>query len=179
VRESAGSDESVTVRVNVDPGAGEGVRVEITNVVTVGSGLLTSLEGDRLGETELMSGGWEGEEMLVGGKTELGLLVNDLGVDERGGVEGVERVEGGTERVEEGPEGVEEGPEGVEEGSETIVLLDEDVGILVGLVEERRGMEDEDIELRLVMEEDGVTEGGSEDDTLELDGETVGLELVE
>ena len=55
--------------VTVDPGEGEGGGVK-TRLVTVDGGSLTRLEGDGLGETELVSGGREGEEMLVGGKDE-------------------------------------------------------------------------------------------------------------
>lgn len=62
-------DESVRVIVTVDPGEGEGGGVK-KKLVTVDGGSLTRLEGDGLGETELVSGGREGEEMLVGGKDE-------------------------------------------------------------------------------------------------------------
>lgn len=107
VRELSGSDESVRVMVTVDPGAGEGEGgVEIIRLVTVNGGLLRRLEGDIFWETELVSGGREGEEMLVGGKDEPGLIVSELRVDEGGVVEGREGVEDGRDgkersRVEE------------------------------------------------------------------------------
>lgn len=105
--------------VIVGPGEGEGGGVEVTRLVTVDGGLLTRLEGDRFGETELVSGGREGEEMLFGGKDEFGLTVSELGVDEGGGVERMEGVEGGGDSKD------------VREDSEIVGVAGEDVGVVV------------------------------------------------
>ena len=63
--------------VNVEPGTGEGGIVEIARFVTVTVGLLTTLGGIRVDGSELVSGGYEGEEseglgdeIVVGGKDE-------------------------------------------------------------------------------------------------------------
>lgn len=90
------------------------------------------------------------------------------------------------------------GREGVDEGRELKDVegrLEKDVGVIVGLVKERGGEElkelgfvieidrvieggsEEEKELRFGIEEDRVIEGGSEDDTLDLNGVMVGIEL--
>lgn len=146
---SGGPDESTTVRVNVGPGTGGDVSVETTKLVTVNGGSLTRLEGDRPGETELMSGIREGEDMLVGGKDELGLTVIELSKDE-----------GGMEDVGEGRD-----VKDVREGLETVVVVGK---VVDGIVEKGVGIEEEDrSEFWFVME----------DDILRPDGETVRLEL--
>lgn len=219
VRKLAGLEESIRVTVTVDPGAGEGENVGVTRLVivdgrllltrvegdgfgetelvivgselltrvegdgfgetelvTVGSKLLTRLEGDGLGETELMIvdgrsptrleddrfGGTEllsgGRERLVSGRDELGSTVNELGVNEGGNVEGGEGVEEGTD------------VEDVRERSDPVVTVGKGVDVIVKLVKERSGGEEEGSELGSVMEE-------GEDGILELDGETVRLGL--
>lgn len=130
VDESAGLDGSAPVRVNVEPGTGEGGTVEITRVVTVNVGSSVRLKGNSVGESELVSRGWEGEGetresedgVMVGGKDDLGSMVNELGVYEGGDVGG--RVEGGRDVRDVGG------------GVKTVTLVDVDVGIIVSLVEE-------------------------------------------
>lgn len=139
VRESAGFEDSVRVIVTVDPGAGEGGGVETIRLVTVSGGLLTRLDGDRSGETELVSRGREGKEMLVGGIDELWLMVIELGVSEGGSVEG--------------GKGVEEGKD-VRGGLERVVVVGKDVGVVL---KERNGGEEDSSKLVSVMEEDGGT----------------------
>ena len=139
--------------------------------------------GGEEGEDE--SGGL-GDEIVVGGKDE-GSTVKGLGMDEGGKV-------GGRVLVEEGWD-----VKDVRDGMETLVGVD--VGIIVSFVEgsereegggvelgsvigdsgrvtdeEMLGGEMEDTELELI-DEDGVTEGDIEDDALESDGRTVGLEM--
>lgn len=105
---------------------------------------MTRLEDDRFGGRELVSGG---RERLVSGKDELGSTVNELGVNEGGDVEG-----GGVEE--------DTGVEDVREGSETVVMFGKGVDVIVKLVKERSGGEEEGSELGFVTEEGGDTEGG-------------------
>ena len=96
VDELGGLDGSTPVGVNVEPGTGEGGIVETTRVVTVNVGSPAWLEGDNTGESELVFGGFEGgeesggvgDETVVGGRDELGSIVNDVGVYEGGDVGG-------------------------------------------------------------------------------------------
>ena len=105
--------------VTVDPGAGEREGVEITRLVRVTGELLRRLDGDGFEETELVSGGWEGEEMPVDGKDELELMVREPGVDEGGGVEG-------RDGVEEDRDGKERGGGEEEDSSELGSVMEED-----------------------------------------------------
>ena len=59
----------------MDPGEGEGGIVESTKLVTVTGGLLTSLEGKKVGEGELVSGN---DETSVGGSDEASVSGNDV-----------------------------------------------------------------------------------------------------
>ena len=148
-------------------------------------------------DDEMVVGGREGEEesvgledkMVVGGWDE-GSMVNELGVEEGGNVDGSFRLEEGTDVKD------------VREEMETLVNVD--VGIILSFVEEAGGREEEnrvelgfvieddggvtdeeilgevgDTELELIADEDDGTEVGIEDDALDLDGETVELETAD
>jgi hypothetical protein len=99
------------VTVNVDPGTTEGDIVEITRLVSVDGGLLTGLEGDRFGETELVSGGRENEGIAVGEKDGFRLTLKELMADEGSCVEGGEGVKESEDLKD------------VKEGSETVVIV--------------------------------------------------------
>ena len=139
--------------VNVEPGVGEGGIVETTKLVTVSVGFSTTLEGDKAGESELVSGGREGEEesgglengVVVGGKDE-GSVISELGVIEGGDIEG--RV-----LVREGMD--------VKEGGEMIVSLGVNVGEILSFVEE--GGREEGGREEGGKEEGGKEEGGKEE----------------
>ena len=144
-------------------------------------------------DDEMVVGGREGEEesvgledkMVVGGWDE-GSMVNELGVEDGGNVDGSFRLEEGTDVRDVGEE------------METLVNVD--VGIILSFVEEAGGREEEnrvelgfvieddggvideellgkvgDTELELITDEDDGTEVGIDDDALDLDGETVEL----
>ena len=69
--------------VNVDPGTGEGGIVEITKLVTVTGGLLTTLGGERVGGGELASGRDEisvmgNDVILVGKKDRMSVSGKDV-----------------------------------------------------------------------------------------------------
>lgn len=163
------SDGSNPVAVNVEPGVGEGGSVEITMVVTVDGGVLTSLEGKRVGESELVSGGWEGEEEPGGledetmvGRKDVRSVVVGLGVGEDTKLD-----KGGKVVIDVG------------RGVGTVALVGVNVGKNVSSVKEVGEGEENWVGLRIVMEvnglvtdEDSVTEG----DMLELEGGTVKLE---
>ena len=200
VKELAGSDNSAPVGVNVEPGIGEG-GVETTKLVTVTGGSLTTLEGNRTGGLELVSGGWEGEEELGGleGETAGGKDEGDR--DEGGKDDGGEGRDEGGEGRDEGKdkgrdEGREEGKEeerpitnGLDVGEDTklgergkevedmgeevemVVSVGIDVGKIVPLVKEDGGKEEGGIEL-------GVTVGdGRRTKDEEMLGEIEGTEL--
>jgi hypothetical protein len=213
------------VAVNVEPGTGEGGKVETTRLVTVTVGSLTMLGGGRVCGEELVSGGEEGEEesgglgdkIVVGGKDE-GSVVKRLDVagegveEESGGLGDGVVVSGKDEESTVKEPGTDEGDgvsgrvrleesidvKDVREGVEMLVGVD--VGIIVTFVEgcgrEEGGRvelgfvigdngrvteeemlgEMEDTELGSI-DEGGATEGDIEDDVLELNRETVGLEI--
>jgi hypothetical protein len=174
---------SAPVVVNVEPGVGEGGTVEITRLVTVCVGSLAGLESVGVGESELVTGGWEvkeesgglEDEMVGGGKDELGSTVNKLGVGEGGDAEEEsEGLEGEMVRGEDDELGSMVNEPGVDVG--VIVLFVEEERLELGSVMEDDGVEDEDMlgeiedtELELITDEDTV----EEDDSLELDGDTV------
>ena len=150
--------------VNVEPGVGEGGIVETTKLVTVSVGFSTTLEGDKAGESELVSGGREGEEesgglengVVVGGKDE-GSVISELGVIEGGDIEG--RV-----LVREGMD--------VKEGGEMIVSLGVNVGEILSFVEE--GGREEGGREEGGREEGGKEEGGKEEGGKEEGGKEEG-----
>lgn len=82
VRKLAGLEESIRVTVTVDPGAGEGENVGVTRLVIVdGRLLLTKVEGDGFGETELVIVGCELLTRVEGdgfGETELVTVGSEL-----------------------------------------------------------------------------------------------------
>ena len=64
--------------VNVEPGTRVGGIVGSMKLVTAGGGLLVTSEGDKVGEPELVSGGWEESGGLEEGKSE-GSIKGELG----------------------------------------------------------------------------------------------------
>ena len=127
-----------------------------------------------------------GDGIVVGGKDE-GSTVKELGMDEGGNVCGRVRAEEGRD-VKDVREGME-------------ILVGVDVGIIVSFVEGSEREEGGGVELGFVIgdsgrvtdeemlggementelgpiDEDGATEDGIEDNALEFDGRTVGLEI--
>jgi len=172
------------VGVNVEPGTGEGGIVEITKLVTVTAGSLVPLEGRRVGEPELVSGGEEGDKesggledgTVVGGKDEgfvaggndEGSVVGGMdgrsvvsGMDERSVVSGMDEISLGSELGENvrsdvnGREFMEEGREVEDVMEETEMLLGVDVGKIVSSVESRE-REGDRVKLGLVIEDGGL-----------------------
>lgn len=170
--------------VNVEPGTGEGGIVEITKLVTVTAGSLVPLEGRRVGEPELVSGGEEGDKesggledgTVVGGKDEgfvaggndEGSVVGGMdgrsvvsGMDERSVVSGMDEISLGSELGENvrsdvnGREFMEEGREVEDVMEETEMLLGVDVGKIVSSVESRE-REGDRVKLGLVIEDGGL-----------------------
>jgi len=180
--ELAALEGSASVVVNVDPGVGEGGTVEIKRLVTVSVGSLAGLESVGVGESELVTGGWEineesgglEDEMVGGGKDELGSTVNELGVGE-GGNEESEGLEGEMVKGEKDELGSMVNELGVDVGV-IVSFVEEEDWLELGSVMEDDRVEDEemlgeieDTELELITDEDTVVE----DDPLELDGDTV------
>lgn len=186
--------------VNVDPGEGEGEIIENSTVVTVTGGLLTSLEGGKVGGSDetSVSGNDEisvsgSDEISVNGNDEISVGGNDeMSVSLKDGVlvGGKEEtsVGGRDERSVVGGLGVDEDPEPDKGGRdvkdvgkevEMVVPVGVEAENIVSSEEEDSGRVKENwVELEIVMEDEGsVTEGGVEDDMLESDGETLGLEL--
>ena len=192
----AGFDESVTVTMDVDPGAGEGGGVETTRLVTVNGGLLTRLDGNRLGETKLVSGGWEGEEMLSCEKG--GWDVRDVGEGEDWTEDGVSgggweddrlKLDGGT--VESEPEGdgellgepVVDLKEGEKDGGSEELEKDggsEELKKGVGPEELEKGVGSEELGKEVGFEKLGKDVGSEElENDLELEKLVGGVELDE
>ena len=176
VKELAGSDSPASVGVNVEPGIGEG-GVEIRKSVTVSGGSLTTLEGSRAGESELMPGDWEGLMVNgsgVGEDTKLGERGRDEGGMSVGGMDEGGMDEGGMSVGGKDEGGMSVG--GKDEGGISVGGKDEG-GMSVGGMEEGGmsvgGMEEGGMSVG-GMEEGGTDEGGKENGGMDEGGKENG-----